>query len=76
MTGLRTARGLDLAALSARAGFDVAAHYQGVLARLERVGLLERAGGFLRATEAGLLQLNGVTRALFAVAPPAHPPHA
>jgi putative oxygen-independent coproporphyrinogen III oxidase len=74
MTGLRTVRGVDLAALSARAGFDVAAHYQGVLERLERSGLLERSGALLRATEAGLLQLNGVTRALFDVAPPPLPP--
>lgn len=74
MTGLRTARGVDLEGLSARAGFDVAAHYREVLGRLGRAGLVERGGATLCATEAGLLQLNGVVGALFDVAPPTPTP--
>jgi oxygen-independent coproporphyrinogen-3 oxidase len=65
MTGLRTRRGVDLAYLSQRAGFDVSAHYAAELGRLTEAGLVEQYGPYLRATERGLTQLNGVVASFF-----------
>ena len=65
MTGLRTRRGVDMADLSERAGFNVTDHYRDVLAALTKTGLTERCGSYLRVTPAGLLQLNRVTAAFF-----------
>ncbi len=65
MTGLRTRRGVDLARLDERAGFDVSAHYAAELQRLMEAGLLECSGPYLRATEKGLTQLNSVVAAFF-----------
>ena len=65
MTGLRTRRGVDLTQLTARAGFDVTAHYAADLAELTDAGLIERCGPYLRVTEKGLTQLNGVVAAFF-----------
>lgn len=65
MTGLRTRRGVDVARLSERAGVDVAAHYAAELAKLTDAGLVERCGSYLRVTEKGLTQLNGVVAAFF-----------
>ena len=65
MTGLRTQRGVDLAHLGERAGFDVKARYSDVLVSLNGTGLTEYCGPNLRVTSAGLLQLNWVTAAFF-----------
>ncbi len=65
MTGLRTQRGVDLAHLSKRAGFDVQEHYKNVLVSLHTTGLTEYCGPYLRVTPAGLLQLNKVVAAFF-----------
>ena len=65
MTGLRTRRGVDLTHLGQRAGFDVSAHYAAELQMLMGTGLLERSGPYLRATEKGLTQLNGVVGSFF-----------
>ena len=71
MTGLRTRAGVDLAAVSAKSGLDVAARYRELIARFGEAGLLELTGHTLRATPAGLLKLNGVLRAFFAQPSPA-----
>ncbi len=65
MTGLRTRRGVDVTRLSERASVDVAAHYAAELAKLTDAGLVERRGSYLRVTEKGLTQLNGVVAAFF-----------
>ncbi|MDZ7706224.1 MAG: radical SAM family heme chaperone HemW [Trueperaceae bacterium] len=69
MTGLRTARGVDLATLRARTGIDVAGHYQALIDEMVGRGRLVVEGSSLRATDAGLLQLNGILRRFFADPP-------
>lgn len=75
MTGLRTARGVDLDALAARCGIDVRTRWAEVLdgevaaGRLELVPAAERGdarGATLRATDAGLTVLDAVLRRFFA----------
>ena len=74
MTGLRTARGVDLDALRARCGVDVRDRWADVLwdelagGRLTLVPADPAAGrgATLRATDAGLLVLDGVLRRFFA----------
>ena len=65
MTGLRTRRGVDLDRLSERVGFDVVAHYAAILGRLTKAGVTEQCGPYLRVTQKGLTQLNGVVAAFF-----------
>jgi oxygen-independent coproporphyrinogen-3 oxidase len=66
MTGLRTRRGVDLAALSERSGLDVAAELAPWLSRYTRLGWLAQEGVMLRATPAGMIVLNRLIRALLA----------
>jgi oxygen-independent coproporphyrinogen-3 oxidase len=58
--GLRLREGLDLRALSARSGVDVAARYAAVIERNVRHGLLTLHGAQLRATPDGWWVLNRV----------------
>lgn len=58
--GLRLREGLDLRALSARSGVDVASRYAAVIERNVRRGLLALHGGQLRATPDGWWVLNRV----------------
>lgn len=74
MTGLRTARGVDLRALAARCGIDVRERWAEVLAEELAAGRLELVpagggaarGATLRATDAGLTVLDAVLRRFFA----------
>ncbi len=65
MTGLRTRRGVDVAELKARSGLDVLGHFTAEISELERAGLLEQEGAFLRTTPTGLTRLNQVVAAFF-----------
>lgn len=67
--GLRLRRGLDLAALSARSGVDVARDYAPVIARQVAAGLLEHDGDLLRATPQGWWVLNRVVSDFMEAAP-------
>ena len=58
--GLRLREGVDLRALSARSGVDVAARYADVIERNVRRGLLTLHGAQLRATPDGWWVLNRV----------------
>ncbi len=69
MTGLRTRRGVDLGRLETRSGVSVSERYGGLLADLQKRGLLELDGHTLRTTPTGLLQLNGILRGFFAQTP-------
>ncbi len=78
MTGLRTARGVDLDALAARCGIDVRERWSEVLADELAAGRLtldaapgeeggsSGAGARLRATGQGLLLLDAILRRFFA----------
>jgi coproporphyrinogen III oxidase-like Fe-S oxidoreductase len=74
MTGLRTARGVDLDALADRCGIDVRARWAALLDEELAAGRLALApadpasgrGATLRATDAGLLVLDAVLRRFFA----------
>lgn len=72
MTGLRTARGVDLDAVAARAGLDVREEWAEVLAQERRAGRLQLRpaeadrGAALVATPEGLRLLDGVLRRFFA----------
>ena len=65
MTGLRTRVGVDVAALAERTGIDVLEKYRALINDLAGRDLLEVVGPHLRATERGLLQLNGILRRFF-----------
>lgn len=66
MTGLRTKMGVDVDALAERTGIYVPEKYGGLVGELKVRGLLEHGGSYLRATEHGLLQLNGIVKRFFA----------
>ncbi|MBS3966046.1 MAG: radical SAM family heme chaperone HemW [Truepera sp.] len=66
MTGLRTRRGVDLAALSAKSGLEVEVLLQDWLARYSQLGWLTRQGPVLQATPAGLIRLNRLVQELLA----------
>ena len=68
MTGLRTRVGVDVAALAERTGIDVLEKYRALIDDLAGRDLLEVVGPHLRATERGLLQLNGILKRFFAQA--------
>jgi oxygen-independent coproporphyrinogen-3 oxidase len=65
LTGLRTARGVDLERLAARTGIDLTVRAAGVIRTLLDRGLLAQQGPYLRATDTGLTRLNAVVRALW-----------
>lgn len=65
LTGLRTRQGVDSAQLVARSGIDIFQRYGGLLEDLQARGLLEVKSPFLRATEQGLLQLNGIIQKFY-----------
>jgi putative oxygen-independent coproporphyrinogen III oxidase len=65
LTGLRTARGVDLSQLAARSGIDLTTQAADIIRTLLDKGLLMRQGPYLRATGAGLTRLNAVVRALW-----------
>jgi oxygen-independent coproporphyrinogen-3 oxidase len=73
MTGLRTARGVDLDTVAARCGVDVRARWAVLLDEELAAGRLELVpadpatgrGATLRATDAGLLVLDAVLRRFF-----------
>jgi putative oxygen-independent coproporphyrinogen III oxidase len=60
MMGLRRDLGVDLAAASDLYGLDVAAKVRPVVDRLCGIGMLERDGARVRATERGMMVLNQV----------------
>jgi oxygen-independent coproporphyrinogen-3 oxidase len=64
LAGLRPVDGVDLAAVSARAGVDAFAVLEPALSDLVAAGLLDLQGGWLRATDAGRLILDQVTARL------------
>lgn len=66
MTGLRTTRGVDLDALRDRTGIDVRARFAQVVDDEGAAGRLTLDGPRLRATEPGLLVLDGILRRFFA----------
>jgi oxygen-independent coproporphyrinogen-3 oxidase len=59
-TGLRLTDGLDLDRVGRRYGTDVWARYGGELTRFVDLGLVEREGGRIRLTRAGMLLSNEV----------------
>ena len=65
MTGLRTRRGVAIAALDERSGLKVLETFAAQISALESAGLLEQRGGYLRATARGLTQLNHVLSSFF-----------
>ena len=69
MTGLRTARGVDLDALAARTGIDVRDRWRPVLDEERAQGRLVLyegpSGATLRATPDGILLLDGILRRFF-----------
>jgi oxygen-independent coproporphyrinogen-3 oxidase len=69
VAGLRIVAGVDLAALSARSGFDVGATYAGAIDELAADDLVRRDGTRLAATPAGLRVLDRVTARLLSAAP-------
>lgn len=66
LTGLRTAEGVDLAALRARAGIEVRQRWRAQVDAMLDAGMLELGGTRLRATRRGLAQLDGVLGRFFA----------
>jgi oxygen-independent coproporphyrinogen III oxidase len=60
MMGLRRDAGIDLEAASRLYGVDVGAAMAPGVDRLSALGLMERAGGHVRATAQGTMVLNGV----------------
>lgn len=66
MTGLRTARGVDLDALAGHCGVDVRTRWARVLQEERSAGRLELDGPTLRATPTGTQLLDGVLRRFFA----------
>ena len=65
MTGLRTRRGVDVERLNERSGINVMRDYGPLIQKFIKGGQLEAIPPSLRATNAGLLQLNRVTQAFF-----------
>ncbi|MEM7734762.1 MAG: radical SAM family heme chaperone HemW [Deinococcota bacterium] len=65
MTGLRTTRGVNLEALSTRTQIDVMNTYESLITTLVQKGLLSYQAPWLRATDAGILQLNPIVKAFF-----------
>jgi oxygen-independent coproporphyrinogen-3 oxidase len=65
MTGLRTTAGVDLADLHTRSGLDPSTLHAHGIERGTKLGLLELSKGRLRATEEGVVRLDGVLRELF-----------
>jgi coproporphyrinogen III oxidase-like Fe-S oxidoreductase len=65
MTGLRTLKGVDTAALQDRTGIQVTERFAAVILPLVQTGLLEQSSNTLRASEAGILKLNAILRQLF-----------
>ncbi|MEM6429325.1 MAG: radical SAM family heme chaperone HemW [Deinococcota bacterium] len=65
MTGLRTTRGANLEALSERTQIDVVTTYKNLITTLVQKGLLSYQAPWLRATDAGILQLNPIVKAFF-----------
>lgn len=66
MTGLRTRRGVDLYKLKERTVMSVRSAFRPLIEKLEAEGLLEYRAPHLRATNEGLMQLNGLVRQFFA----------
>ncbi len=65
MTGLRTARGIDLLATKARTGIDILTAFESLIQQLKTQGLLIVTTTQLKATPKGLLQLNSIIRLFF-----------
>ena len=66
MTGLRTRRGVDLEKLASHSGVRVEERYASLVEELTARGLLELTPPRLRATNQGLVQLNGILKRFFA----------
>ena len=64
MLALRTAEGLDLEAFARSTGQDLRLLHADLLEQLAAAGLVDRLGGRLRLTRAGMLVSNSVIRAL------------
>lgn len=67
MTGLRTKKGVNLEHVRVKSGIDVLEHYAPVLERFFTQNLLTLETPYLRATQTGLLHLNGMLTAFFSV---------
>jgi putative oxygen-independent coproporphyrinogen III oxidase len=65
MTGLRTRQGVDIISLERRTDISLLEHYGPVLHDLIPHGLLELRDSRLRATQTGLLHLDGIMRLLY-----------
>jgi coproporphyrinogen III oxidase-like Fe-S oxidoreductase len=65
MTGLRTKVGVNLEHVRTRSGIDVLEHYAPLLDNFFTQNLLTYDTPYLRTTNLGLLQLNGILAAFF-----------
>jgi putative oxygen-independent coproporphyrinogen III oxidase len=65
MTGLRTKRGVDVRQLEQRTGINLLTRYKSLVDTFSSKGLLQLDDYHLRATEQGLLQLNGIVSRFF-----------
>lgn len=66
MTGLRTQKGVSLAKLESKTGIKLLERYKPLLNEFFKLELLSLENGTLRATDGGLLQLNGILKRFFA----------
>lgn len=65
LTGLRTRRGLDVLELEERSHIKLLEKYQPLIQKYQQHDLLVLEPPFLRATETGLLQLNGIIKSFY-----------
>ena len=70
ITGLRTAKGVDMLALEQRCGQPLETFFGKVPAQLLQEGWLEHHPPYLRASDAGLLRLNSVLQRLLRASEP------
>ena len=66
MTGLRTSRGVDVAAVATVSGIDVRDRYAGPIEAARAHGWLRYDGARLCATAEGVARLDGILRSIFA----------
>lgn len=65
LTGLRTRRGVDVLELEQRTHINLLQKYQALIEQYQQHGLLMLEPPFLRASDAGLLQLNGIIKSFY-----------
>lgn len=65
LTGLRTRRGVDVLELEQRTHINLLEKYQPLIEKYQQHGLLLLEPPFLRASDAGFLQLNGIIKSFY-----------